>query len=87
MKVLKPNRTSKTEKSSWWNKNWIDKYTRVEIAEERISQLEERSWKKKPQNVSYRDEEIKNIKEKLKDSAIPWERRISKRIYRRRKLR
>lgn len=42
---------------------------------------------KKPQNVSYRDEEIKNIKEKLKDSAIPWERHISKRIYRRKKLR
>lgn len=54
MKVLKPNRTSKTEKSSWWNKNWIDEYTRVEIAEERISQLEERSWKKTPECIIQR---------------------------------
>lgn len=64
----------------------MNKYTRLDIPEERISQLEERS-QEKTQNVSYRDKEIKNVKERLKDTVTPWDRHISKRISRRRKLR
>lgn len=33
----------KNKKPSQWIKNWIDEYTGVDIVEERISQLEERS--------------------------------------------